>query len=130
MCKFFSSDTVNNHNQEEGKAGNESPTETIPLQQRLNESVLTRRSMRLLTKTEKERTPIVLVRDIDRAASLPIEKKSYLFDYTLGERERGYSVQRDKVIFFLQIIIILIIITHNVLSIFIFCLFYIYLFTE
>lgn len=93
-------DNLNNH-KEESKALNESPTETMPLQKRLNEiNTLTRRSIRTSStmKSEKERTPIVLVRDIDRAASLPIEKKSYLFDYPLGERERGYSVQRDKVI--------------------------------
>lgn len=98
-------DNANNHKQEnKAKVVNENPTEAVPLQQRLNEiNVVTRRSTRMssVAKTEKERTPIVLVRDIDRAASLPIEKRNYLFDYSVGERGRGYSVQRDKVISFL-----------------------------
>ncbi|XP_032667096.1 delta(14)-sterol reductase TM7SF2 isoform X2 [Odontomachus brunneus] len=94
------SDNINSY-KEEGKvrANDESPTETMPLQKRLNEiNMLTRRSTRMssISKIEKEYIPIVLVRDVDRAASLPIEKKSYLFDYPLAERGRGYSMQRDK----------------------------------
>lgn len=97
MRVSHSSDNINNHKEE-------SLTETLPLQQRLNEiNTLTRRPIRTpsVTKTEKERTPVVLIRDIDRAASLPIEKGSYLFDYSLSEKGRGYSMQRDKVILFL-----------------------------
>ncbi|XP_011145470.1 delta(14)-sterol reductase [Harpegnathos saltator] len=94
------SDNINNHKTESDmKKIDESPTETMPLQQRLDEirtTLMRRARMSSVTKIEKERTPIVLVRDIDRAASLPIERKSYLFDYSLAERGRGYSMQRDK----------------------------------
>lgn len=107
MYASFCSSDINSHKEESKvKANDESPTETMPLQKRLNEiNMLTRRSTRMssVSKTEMEYTPIVLVRDVDRAASLPIEKKSYLFDYTFGEKGRGYSMQRDKVIIFLQI---------------------------
>ncbi|EFN80571.1 Lamin-B receptor [Harpegnathos saltator] len=95
-----SPNNINNHKTESDmKKIDESPTETMPLQQRLDEirtTLMRRARMSSVTKIEKERTPIVLVRDIDRAASLPIERKSYLFDYSLAERGRGYSMQRDK----------------------------------
>ncbi|XP_014484853.1 PREDICTED: delta(14)-sterol reductase isoform X2 [Dinoponera quadriceps] len=93
------SDNVNNHKEGNEVDKNSKRVEAMPLQQRLNEiNMLTRRSTRMssMSKIEKERTPIVLVREIDRAASLPIEKRSYLIDYSSGERGRGYSMQRDK----------------------------------
>lgn len=51
-----------------------------------------------LLKTEQEYKSIIM-RSIDRAASLPVERKSYVQDYPLGEKERGYSMQRDQVHF-------------------------------
>lgn len=51
-----------------------------------------------LLKTEQEYKSI-LTRSSDRAVSLPVERKSYVQDYPPGEKERGYSVQRDQVRF-------------------------------
>lgn len=50
-----------------------------------------------LLKTEEYKS--MLMRSIDRAVSLPVERKSYVQDYPPGEKERGYSVQRDQVRF-------------------------------
>lgn len=66
----------------------------MPLQQRLQREI-TRRSTFLKTEQEYK----TLMRNIDRAVSLPLERKSYIHDYTLGEKERGYSMQRDQVNF-------------------------------
>lgn len=52
-----------------------------------------------LLKTEQEYKSTRLTRSSDRAVSLPVERKSYVQDYPPGEKERGYSVQRDQVRF-------------------------------
>jgi len=49
-----------------------------------------------LLKTEQEYKSII-TRNIDRAVSLPVERKNYVQDYPPGEKERGYSMQRDQV---------------------------------
>lgn len=72
----------------------ESP-ETVPLQQRLQMEI-TRRTTFLKTEQEKA---ITSMRNIDRAVSLPLERKSYIHDYTSGDKERRYSMQRDQVNF-------------------------------
>lgn len=68
----------------------------MPLQQRLHKDIIRRPT---LLKTEQEYEAITLMRNIDRAVSLPLEKKSYIHDYPLAEKERGYSMQRDQVNF-------------------------------
>lgn len=72
----------------------------MPLRHRLKESgTITRRSARLSSlKVEQIHKPIV-TRTIDRAVSLPLERKSYVSEYLPEEKERGYSVQRDEVNF-------------------------------
>lgn len=52
-----------------------------------------------LLKTEQEYKSTILTRSSDRAVSLPVERKNYVQDYPPGEKERGYSVQRDQVRF-------------------------------
>lgn len=51
-----------------------------------------------LLKPEQEYKSSIL-RSIDRAVSLPVERKNYVQDYPPGEKERGYSMQRDQVRF-------------------------------
>ncbi|XP_029177423.1 delta(14)-sterol reductase [Nylanderia fulva] len=82
-------DKASNH--KEGKVLQESP-ESVPLQQRLQREI-TRRTTFLKSEQEKA---LASMRNIDRAVSLPLERKSYIHDYTLGEKERGYSMQRDQ----------------------------------
>lgn len=75
----------------------DSPNETMPLQQRLR-GINARRSVRLSNlRAEREHASVVLTRGIDRAASLPVERKSYLYEYFSEEKERGYSMQREVV---------------------------------
>lgn len=74
----------------------ESLIETMPLQHRLQKEVIRRPTF---LKTEQEYKAITLMRNIDRAVSLPLEKKSYIHDYPSAEKERGYSMQRDQVNF-------------------------------
>ncbi|KAG5320585.1 LBR protein, partial [Acromyrmex heyeri] len=88
------SDKTSNHKGSDIKTLNESPTDSLPLQQRLRETMTVTHRPSLL-KTEQEYKSIIL-RSIDRAASLPVERKSYVQDYPLGEKERGYSMQRDQ----------------------------------
>jgi len=76
------------------KALKESP-ESMPLQQRLEKGIM----YRPFLKTEQEYKAILSMRNIDRAVSLPLERKSYIHDYPSGEKERGYSMQRDQVNF-------------------------------
>lgn len=52
-----------------------------------------------LLKTDQEYKSTILTRNIDRAVSLPLERKNYVQDYPPGEKERGYSMQRDQVHF-------------------------------
>lgn len=88
-----------NHKESDARALEESPTESLPLQQRLKREnmIVTRRPS--LLKTEQEYKSTILTRSSDRAVSLPVERKSYVQDYPPGEKERGYSVQRDQVRF-------------------------------
>ncbi|XP_015610469.1 delta(14)-sterol reductase [Cephus cinctus] len=76
----------------------DSPTELISLQTRLRETgPVTRRSIRTMSSAinlEYNHKLIVLTKKIDRAASLPVEKKSQLYEYI--PKERGFSVQRDQ----------------------------------
>lgn len=58
-----------------------------------------------LLKTEQEYKSTILTRNIDRAVSLPLEKKNYVQDYPPGEKERGYSMQRDQVRFNILLIL-------------------------
>lgn len=67
----------------------------MPLQQRLEKGVM----YRPFLKTEQEYKAITSIRNIDRAVSLPLERKNYIHDYPSGEKERGYSMQRDQVNF-------------------------------
>ncbi|XP_063991267.1 delta(14)-sterol reductase TM7SF2 [Diachasmimorpha longicaudata] len=68
-------------------------SEMIPTQSRTRDTpTATRRSTRILAmKTER----VVTTRSIDRAVSLPAERK-ITYDYLTDTRERGYSVQRDQ----------------------------------
>lgn len=84
----------------------ERPIETIPLQQRLNEinaetNVWHYRTKQFSSvKSEQEHKTIDIgqsTRSIDRAVSLPLERKTYIHDYLPEEKERGYSMQRDQV---------------------------------
>lgn len=90
----------------------ENSVESMPLQSRLKEiGMVTRRSTRLLTSTvkpEPEHKMILLTRKIDRAVSLPLERKSQqLLDFNIDGKERGHSVQRDQVRFLYAIYYIL-----------------------
>ncbi|KAF7997489.1 hypothetical protein HCN44_006060 [Aphidius gifuensis] len=70
-------------------------TELIPLNARIKEpSVATRRSTRILSMMKNDKTSSI--RGIDRAASLPVERKSIMYDYLTDKGERGFSVQRDQ----------------------------------
>nr|XP_034177107.1 delta(14)-sterol reductase TM7SF2 isoform X2 [Osmia lignaria] len=71
------------------------------LQSQLKEmSTVTRRSTRLFSgalKPESDHKMVMLTRNINRAVSLPLERKSQLFDFNFIEgKERGHSVQRDQ----------------------------------
>ncbi|KYM97478.1 PREDICTED: delta(14)-sterol reductase [Cyphomyrmex costatus] len=87
-------DKTSNHKGSNAKTLQESPTESLPLQQRLKEIITVTRRPTLL-KTEHEFQSAIL-RSLDRAVSLPVERKSYVQDYPPGEKERGYSMQRDQ----------------------------------
>ncbi|XP_029662296.1 delta(14)-sterol reductase [Formica exsecta] len=88
------SDKVSNHKEGSNvKVLAESLIETMPLQHRLQKEIIRRPTF---LKTEQEYKAITLMRNIDRAVSLPLEKKSYIHDYPSAEKERGYSMQRDQ----------------------------------
>lgn len=76
----------------------------MPLQSRLKElGTVTRRSTRLLSTTIKPASDYkmeLLARSINRAVSLPIERKKQLHDLNIDRKERGLSVQRNQVGFF------------------------------
>jgi len=40
-------------------------------------------------------------RNIDRAVSLPLERKTYMHNCLPEEKERGFSMQRDQVVIFM-----------------------------
>lgn len=74
--------------------------ESMPLQSRLKElSTATRRSTRLLSSTlkpESDHKMVLLTRNINRAVSLPLERKSQMHDFSIDIKERGHSVQKDQ----------------------------------
>ncbi|XP_076374754.1 lamin B receptor isoform X2 [Megalopta genalis] len=78
----------------------EHSVESLPLQSRLRGlGVVTRRSSRLqltTTKPESDYKMEMLTRSINRAVSLPIERKLQLHDFNIESKERGLSVQRDQ----------------------------------
>ncbi|CAK9808443.1 Delta(14)-sterol reductase LBR [Anthophora plagiata] len=87
-------DTVNIKNTKD-----ENLIESIPLQLRLKElGTVTRRSTRLLSGTLKPETDhkmVMLTRNINRAVSLPLERKSQMPDFKIDGKERGLSVERN-----------------------------------
>lgn len=85
----------------------DSPTETIPLQERLKEiqTSVARRPMRLsfleIKRDHTNSESFVQIRNIDRASSLPIARE-YPSRCILTNRpmnQRGYSLLRDQVNF-------------------------------
>ncbi|XP_036149126.1 delta(14)-sterol reductase TM7SF2 [Monomorium pharaonis] len=86
-------DKASNHKGSDAKTLDESP-EALPLQMRLKREVMSVTRRPTLLKTEQEYKTIT--RSIDRAVSLPLERKNYVQDYPPGEKERGYSMQRDQ----------------------------------
>lgn len=61
---------------------------------------VTRRSTRLFSgtlKPESNHKMVMLTRNINRAVSLPLERKSLMHDFSIDGKERGQSVQRDQV---------------------------------
>ncbi|XP_011686733.1 PREDICTED: delta(14)-sterol reductase [Wasmannia auropunctata] len=86
-------DKTTNH--KGGDAKSESSTESLPLQQRLKREMITVTRRPTLLKSDQDYRSI-LTRSIDRAVSLPADRKNYVQDYPPGEKERGYSVQRDQ----------------------------------
>lgn len=69
-----------------------------PTQSRLRElKPITRRSIRILSNAAKaeQEAKLASLRGVDRAASLPLERK-----YNAKDKDRGYSVQPDEVILF------------------------------
>ncbi|CAL7949897.1 unnamed protein product [Xylocopa violacea] len=76
----------------------ESP-ESLPLLSRLKEAGTVTRRSRLLTgtlKPEPDHKMVLLTRNINRAVSLPLERKSQLYDFNIDGKERGHSIQRDQ----------------------------------
>lgn len=77
------------------------PDESVPLQSRLKDmGTVTRRSARLFSgtlKRESDDQMVMLTRNINRAVSLPLERKSQLQDFNVFDgKERSYSIQRDQ----------------------------------
>lgn len=78
---------------------NDNSTETMPLQSRLKELGVTRRSTRFFSVTPKpelDHKMVMLTRNMNRAVSLPVERKSQVHDFNIDAKERGHSVQRDQ----------------------------------
>lgn len=73
--------------------------ELMPLHARLKDTgVVSRRSIRLFSgtlKPESEHKMVMLTRNINRAVSLPLERKSQMHDFGTDGKERGHSVQKD-----------------------------------
>ncbi|XP_020300602.1 delta(14)-sterol reductase isoform X2 [Pseudomyrmex gracilis] len=83
----------NHKEKSDTEAQDESPSETMPLSLRLRTLGMTRRSIRQSSvKTEEYKSNIM--RNMDRAVSLPLERK--IIDYLPEERVRGYSMQKDQ----------------------------------
>ncbi|XP_017877864.1 delta(14)-sterol reductase isoform X2 [Ceratina calcarata] len=75
--------------------------ESMPLHSRVKGlGTVTRRSTRLLSGTVKPESDlnkmVLLTRNINRAVSLPLERKSQFHEFSAEEKERGHSVQRDQ----------------------------------
>lgn len=74
-------------------------SDVAPLQSRIRDvGPTTRRSIRIMTNTAKadqEQKLIMLSRTIDRAASLPLERKVQPYDNLRDSKERGFSMMRD-----------------------------------
>lgn len=85
------------------KSVNDDSIEAMPLQSRLKEmGSVTRRSTRLFSGTSKPESNhkmVMLTRNINRAVSLPLERKSLIHDFSIDGKERGQSVQRDQDLF-------------------------------
>ena len=85
------------------KSVNDDNIEAMPLQSRLREmGSVTRRSTRLFSgtlKPESNHKMVMLTRNINRAVSLPLERKSLMHDFSIDGKERGQSVQRDQDLF-------------------------------
>lgn len=69
--------------------------EQLPLHSRIKEGVATRRSVRILSNMMKG-DRVLSTRAIDRAASLPAERKTIMYEYLTDNKDRGFSVQRDN----------------------------------
>ncbi|XP_066598792.1 delta(14)-sterol reductase TM7SF2 isoform X2 [Prorops nasuta] len=83
------------------EAEKDSSFESIPSQFQVKDQggATTRRSARIMAstlKSEQEHKLNMLARNIDRAVSLPVERKSPLYDIPPEGKERGFSVQRDQ----------------------------------
>lgn len=98
ICSHLWVEKSSNHKGSDAKLLKESPTESLPLHQRLKKDIITVTRRPTLLKTEQEYRSII-TRSIDRASSLPVERKNYVQDYPPTEKERGYSMQRDQVCF-------------------------------
>ena len=85
------------------KSVNDDSIEAMPLQSRLKEiGSLTRRSTRQFSgtlKPESNHKMVMLSRNINRAVSLPLERKSLMHEFSIDGKERGQSVQRDQDLF-------------------------------
>ncbi|XP_076762650.1 lamin B receptor isoform X3 [Xylocopa sonorina] len=92
-------DIRNNENISAKSTNDNENLESMPLLPRLKEvGTVTRRS-RLLTdalKPEPDHKMVLLTRNINRAVSLPLERKSQLHDFNIDSKERGHSIQRDQ----------------------------------
>ncbi|XP_011171224.1 delta(14)-sterol reductase TM7SF2 [Solenopsis invicta] len=89
-------DKMSNHKGSDAKALEESPTESLPLHMRMKREIMSVTRRPTLLKADQEYKSTILTRSIDRASSLPVERKNYVQDYPPGEKERGYSMQRDQ----------------------------------
>lgn len=101
ICKTYIDTGSNNTVSRRGVKDDEYSIESMPLQSRLKElGSVTRRSTRLLAgtlKSESDHMMVMLSRNINRAVSLPLERKNQLPDFGIDVKERGHSVQKDHV---------------------------------
>ena len=91
-----------------GSIRDDDSADVLPLQSRLRDvGPTTRRSIRIMSNTakvEQEQKLIMLSRTVDRATSLPIDRKGLPYDGIRESKERGFSMQRDQVNRLFQII--------------------------
>ncbi|XP_076234062.1 lamin B receptor [Calliopsis andreniformis] len=94
----IASDTLSEKHIINTESTNDDFIDAVSLQSRLKEGgTVTRRTTRLLSgalKPELEHK-MVITRNINRAVSLPLERKSQLHDLGIDTKERGQSVQKD-----------------------------------